>query len=105
MAPARRRRAVALRNIGPAIVFYSAAALLNRQTRTILFVGAIGFLLAAGPLRWMGKIPEDMPSARDPEVRLHPQYKQVARRGRIAGIAIGLAELVMAVVAFNLQDH
>jgi hypothetical protein len=36
----------------------------------------------------MGKLPEDMPSARDPAIFRHPRYREVTKRGRTAGMVI-----------------
>jgi hypothetical protein len=99
MMPARLRRT------GPGASVWLAAGLfilltaLTPNPRQNLWFGGVLLAVAALPLRWMGKLPEDMPSARDPSARLHPKYRQVARRGRIAGFAI----VVLEVVAITLS--
>jgi hypothetical protein len=46
----------------------------------------------------MGRLPSDMPSAQDPAIREHPQFKKYERRGFAAGIAIALLLLAMVVL-------
>lgn len=70
------------------------------HNRAALWFCAVGFTLCSLPVLWMGKLPSDMPHAQDPAVRQHPQYVQVARRGRIAGVA--MVVLAIAMVALSL---
>lgn len=74
-------------------------AVLRHDPATLWFVGA-GCALVALPLLWMGRLPADMPSGRDPRSRAHPRYREVARRGRIAGIAIAASEIAWIVAFF-----
>lgn len=75
--------------LGPLVLAHNRAA---------LWFCAVGFTLCSLPLLWMGKLPADMPSAQGPAVRRHPQYAQVARRGRIAGVAMGVLTIAMVVL-------
>lgn len=68
-------------------------------SRAVLWLGAVGFAVAALPLLWMGRLPPDMPSAQDPASRLHPQYRKFARRGLIAGLAIAVLEVCVIVLS------
>jgi hypothetical protein len=68
-------------------------------SRAVLWLGAVGFTVAALPLLWMGRLPPDMPSARDPASRQHPPYRQTARRGRFAGLAIVVLEVCVIVLS------
>jgi hypothetical protein len=81
-----------------AIVPLGVQAILSRDSRGWLWMfGLLG--IAFLPLLAMGQMPADMPSARDPAVRRHPQYAAVARRGRIAGI--GLIVLLAALIVLS----
>lgn len=67
--------------------------------RTVLWYTAICLATLALSLLTMGRMPADMPSARDPACRSHPEYPKVARRGLVAtgltvvstGVAIALS--------------
>lgn len=83
----------------PVLIFLLVNALGTGDRRGWLwFYGLVGVALAI-PLWWMGPMPPDMPSARDPAIYAHPQYPVVARRGRIAGLGM----LVLAAVALVLS--
>lgn len=70
---------------------------ISRDPRSVLWIGSVGFVMAALPLFWMGRLPADMPDARDPTARQHPRYVEVERRGRIAGCAM-IALLITGIV-------
>lgn len=54
----------------------------------------------------MGKLPADMPSAKDPACRLHPEYPCVARRGRVAGMAvIGVTITIVALSVVRVRGQ
>ncbi|MBY8882609.1 hypothetical protein [Actinacidiphila acidipaludis] len=99
MPPALRRRGPGV-SVWTAAALFMAASALSRNPRGALWFGAIGFLMTSLPLLWMGRLPADMPSAKDPRARQHPQYGEVARRGRIAGLAILV--LVVAETALSV---
>lgn len=99
MMPAALRRRGPGRAVGLGAAVFVAATAVSRDSRGALWFGAIGFLVASFPLLWMGKLPADMPPASDPAVYRHPQYKEIARRGRIAGLAI----VVLAVTEVALS--
>jgi|EndMetStandDraft_7_1072992.scaffolds.fasta_scaffold115569_2 hypothetical protein len=103
LAPAvRRGRGVRSVAVGAAIFLVWAA--LSRSPREVLLVGSTGFFTSALPLLWMGPLPADMPSAKDPAVRQHPRYKEVQRRGKIAGFAIvflSLGSIILAQLLFR----
>ena len=75
--------------------------LARSHSRGSLLFTAILCGLAALPLLWMGRMPADMPSARDPAIKEHPQYRAVARRGRIAAVAM----FGLLVTAFVLAER
>ncbi|GAA2583917.1 hypothetical protein GCM10010435_72140 [Winogradskya consettensis] len=68
-----------------------------------LVLGGGGFVVAALPLFWMGKLPADMPSSKDPGIDAHPDYARVARRGRIAGVAISILEIAWIIACAALS--
>jgi hypothetical protein len=80
-----------------AVVFFGWAAL-SHGSHAVLWYGAVGSLLSALPILCMGRLPSDMPSAQDPAIREHPQFKKYERRGFAAGIAIALLLLAMVVL-------
>src|SRR5262245_24229467 len=58
--------------VGAAIVVFGG--LISSNPRSVLwFAGVLG-LLNAIPFLFMGKLPADMPSARDPAARRHPEF-------------------------------
>lgn len=68
---------------------YVAVAAGSGWSRGTLWFAAVGWLAVVPPLLLLlGRLPDDLPSARDPRVRLHPQYAEVAARGRRAGVVI-----------------
>ena len=67
-------------------------------SRGTLWFAAVGWVAVVPPLLLLlGRLPDDMPSARDPRIRLHPQYPEVAARGRRAGLAM-LALVILLVI-------
>jgi len=70
--------------------------LARSSSRGTLWYAAVLCGVTALPLLWMGRLPADMPSARDPAIREHPRYPEFARRGRIVSVAI-FALLALAV--------
>lgn len=84
-----------------AIILFLAWAGTSREACLSLFMGGVGLFVAALPLAWMGRLPADMPSARDRAVRSHPRYREIARRGRIAGIGIVVLEIL--VIIFSVR--
>jgi hypothetical protein len=96
LPPRLRRRYPAV--ILLAIALFVARAALARDPRAVLWFGGvlgIGCLV----LLSMGQMPADMPSARDPAVREHPLYPAIARRGRIAGIAMVIVAATLVVLS------
>jgi hypothetical protein len=72
----------------------------SHDPRAVLWFTAVCSAVVALPLLWMGPLPQDMPSARDPACRHHPQYERVAHRGRIAGSIMVIA--IVASVALSM---
>lgn len=96
LPPRLRRRYPAVALL--AIALFSGDAALARDPRPVLWFGGligIGCLV----LLSMGRMPADMPSARDPAVRQHPLFPAVARRGRIAGIALIIVAVTLVVLS------
>lgn len=91
----RRRQPVLLLAMIASVI---AQVMKSHSPRTALwFIGLIALGWAV-PLAWMGPMPADMPSARDPVARAHhPQYAVIARRGRIATLAAIVLCVVLAV--------
>ena len=82
---------------------YVLFAALSGWSREVLWFAAVGWIAVVPPLLLLlGRLPDDMPSARDPRVYQHPQYAEVAARGRRAGFAMValLAVLFVATAAF-----
>lgn len=100
--PPRLRRAEGGRSVALGIGLFIVFTALAGSPRSVLWLAGGGFLVAAAPLLWMGRLPADMPSARDPAARAHPSYDVVARRGRIAGIAILLLEVLWISIAVSV---
>ncbi|WP_329568472.1 hypothetical protein [Kitasatospora sp. NBC_01266] len=74
---------------------------IGHSSKGSLWFGASIFTLAAIPLLWMGKLPADLPSAKDPAARRrHPQYRELERRGRIAGV--GMILLIVLDIALSV---
>jgi hypothetical protein len=98
--PLRRSRTAA----SPAVATLLLVAWVttSRNPHAVLWLTAVCSAAVALPLLWMGPLPQDMPSARDPACRQHPQYEAVARRGRIAGsiVVIAISAIVGLSVAF-----
>jgi hypothetical protein len=98
--PLRRSRTAA----SPAVATLLLVAWVttSRNPHAVLWFTAVCSAAAALPLLWMGALPQDMPSARDPACRQHPQYEAVARRGRVAGsiMVFAIAATVGLSVAF-----
>jgi hypothetical protein len=97
MMPPTLRRAEGTVSVVAGIGVFLAIGL--SASRAVLWLGAVGSTVAAVPLLWMGRLPRDMPSARDPASREHPQYRQVARRGRIAGLMIVVLDVCVIVLS------
>lgn len=77
---------------------YVLFAALSGWSREVLWFAAVGWIAVVPPLLLLlGRLPDDLPSARDPRIRLHPQYPEVAARGRRAGLAM-LALVVLLVI-------
>ncbi|GAA2482284.1 hypothetical protein [Winogradskya humida] len=93
MTPPYRRRRSMTGRVLPALGIFLLFALTAGPSSGQLVLGGGGFAVAALPLFWMGKLPADMPSAKDPGIGSHPDHPRVARRGRIAGIAIVILEI------------
>src|SRR5256885_17152804 len=55
--------------LGTALYFIWAGA--SGGSRAVLWYGAVGFAVSAIPLSMIGKLPSDMPSAKDPAIRDH----------------------------------
>jgi len=70
----------------------------NRDSRIALLITALGGVFGTLPMLWMGKIPADMPSAKDPRIGLHPRYGEIRRRGLIAGLSFCVIQLLVIVV-------
>jgi len=93
MTPPYRRQRTMTQRLLPALgLFVVYAATAGRSSGQLVLAGG-GLAVAALPLFWMGKLPADMPSSRDRGVGRHPDYLRVARRGRIAGLAIVVLEI------------
>jgi hypothetical protein len=101
--PPRLRRAEGGRSVALGIGLFVVFTALAGSPRSVLWFAGGGFLVAAVPLLWMGRLPADMPSAKDPAARSHPSYDAVARRGRIAGIAILLLEVLWITFAVSVS--
>lgn len=97
MMPPALRRGEGTVSVAAGIAVFLAVGLC--ASRPVLWLGALGFAVAAVPLLWMGRLPRDMPSARDPASRQHPEYSQTARRGRVAGLAIVVLEVCVIVLS------
>lgn len=93
MAPPARRREVMSQRVLPALGFFLVLAGIAGPSSGQLVLGGGGFAVAALPLFWMGKLPADMPLAGESGLRLHPDYRRIARRGRIAGVALVVLEI------------
>jgi hypothetical protein len=78
--------------VGPAVS--------SHDPRMVLWFTALGLGVCSLPLLGIGRLPADMPDARDPACRRHPQYDEVARRGRAAGIA--LCVLIVAMMPLSV---
>lgn len=85
--------------MGLGVALFVMAAPLSRDPRAALWFGAVGFPAASFPLLWVGRLPADMPPAWDPRVRQHPRYAEVARWGRIAGLAIAVLAVTEVVLS------
>jgi hypothetical protein len=97
MMPPPLRRAWGRRvAFGSVVVF--GPPIRAHDPRAALWFCAMGFAVSSLSLLWMGKLPADMPSAQDPACRSHPQYAQVARRGRIVGVAIVVLTIALVVL-------
>jgi hypothetical protein len=93
VTPPYRRRRTLTRRLLPAFgAFLVYSATVGRGPEQLVLAGG-GLAVGALPLLWMGKLPADMPSARDRTIGRHPGYLRIARRGRIAGVAIVVLEI------------
>ncbi len=97
--PLRRRPRTAASPTVVALLLMALAAT-SRNPHAALWLTAICSAFVALPLMWMGPLPQDMPSARDPACRQHPQYETVARRGRMAGYMMVIA--IFAAVGLSM---
>ena len=97
--PPSKRRMVAGRNLLRAIFLFSAWVAVSRDRRGVLWFAAVLAPLTVIPLFWLGRMPADMPLARDPAVRHHPQYREFRRRGIRAGFGIVAGVLAAAVLS------
>lgn len=97
-----RRTPTALSPVLGAALFV-VAAWLSGWSRGVLWFAAVGWVALVPALLLLGRLPADLPSARDPRVYRHPQYAEFEARGRRAGyvmvalfgvIFIGTAALV-----------
>lgn len=89
------------RSVAIAIVGFFVAAGLSRGNTSVLWFGGSILTLVCIPLFWMGPLPDDMPSARDPAARRHPRYAEIERRGRRAGyglIGIIVVDIVLTAI-------
>jgi hypothetical protein len=83
-----------------AVVALAVRAATAVNPRGVLWIwGLIGF--AGLTILFMGRMPADMPSAKDPAVRAHPQYAALVRRGRITGVALLGSIVVLLVLSAN----
>ena len=96
--PPALRKGSGLRSVLSGAAFFFVAAAVSGGSRAILWYGAVGFVAVSVPIFFIGKLPTDMPSARDPSSRRHPQFKKFEGRGRIAGMAIILLIIVMVIL-------
>jgi hypothetical protein len=103
MAPPVRRREVMTQRVLPALGLFLVLAGIAGPSSGQLVLGGGGFVVAALPLFWMGKLPADMPLAGESGVGRHPDYRRIARRGRIAGVALVVLEIawIAACVALS----
>ncbi|MET3423055.1 hypothetical protein BJ973_002267 [Actinoplanes tereljensis] len=85
--------------LGSFLVFAGIAGPSSGQ----LLLGGGGFAVGALPLFWMGRLPADLPAAGDPGRGRHPDYRRIARRGRIAGAALVVLELAWIVACVVLS--
>lgn len=103
MMPPTLRSAWAKRIVFVTVVAFGPLAFAH-DPRWVLWFCAVGFAADALPLLWMGKVPADMPSAKNPECRHHPEYPRVARRGRIAGVVIvGVTISIVTLTAVSVR--
>jgi hypothetical protein len=93
MTPPYRRRQTMTQRVLPAVGLLVVFAVSAGPSSGQLVLGGGMFAAAALPLFWMGKLPADMPSSRDPDIGRHPEYLRIARRGRIAGSALVILEI------------
>ena len=95
--PSRLRRRHSLVMLVVAALLF-ARVITTRDTRGALwFVGLMG--VASLSLMVMGQMPADMPSAKNPAVRLHPLYQAIARRGRLAGLGYVALIVILSIVS------
>jgi hypothetical protein len=87
----------------PALGFFLVFAGIAGPSSGQLVLGGGGFAVAALPLFWMGKLPADMPLAGEPGLGRHPDYRRIARRGRIAGLALVVLEIAWIVACVALS--
>ncbi|GAA2614576.1 hypothetical protein [Paractinoplanes durhamensis] len=93
MTPPYRRRQTVTQHLSPAVGLLVVVLAIGRRNSGQLLLGGGVLAVAALPLFWMGKLPADMPSSQDRSIGRHPEYLRVARRGRIAGVAIVVLEI------------
>jgi len=99
MMPPALRTGEGGRSVVLGLGLFLVFAALGGSPRGMLWFAGGGFAAAAIPLLWMGRLPADMPSAKDPAIRAHPRYKEVARRGAIAGIGIAVLTVAWIIAA------
>lgn len=98
MPPLLRKRQPGWSVVLALLLFFAVAGFSNNY-RTILWFGGTGFFVLSFPLLWMGKLPADMPSARDPRVCQHPRYKEIVRRGRITGATMVILVIIQVTLS------
>jgi hypothetical protein len=103
MMPPARRREEATRRILPVLGMFVAFAAFAAPSGSQLVLGGVGFAIAALPLLWMGKLPADLPATRDPAIYGHPEYRQITRRGYIAGVALVILEIAWMATCATLS--
>ena len=95
--PPGLRRGPLLRALPLALLLFVHPALTRDPRSDLFFEGSFG--LSCLVLLTMGRMPADMPSARDPAIRLHPAYPKVRRRGVIAGVTWATLFVALIVLA------
>lgn len=81
------------------LALWLVRVLVSRSPYLALWMTAVLSVSAAGPLLWLGPVPDGMPRRLDPKSAVKPQYRAYVRRGRVAGLIFTV--LVIAAIALS----